>query len=560
MASVVSHRDRVWSRREIEGLIADGRKIIILRGQVLRVDAWLPYHPGGDKSILHMVGRDATDEIAALHSAEAQAQMQKYAIGRVQGSWENFLPPIQGGIFRPPVSKNDGDEALPAETDASSSGTSTPSPSVFEIEQTGDAVRPRRTGNDSPTSSTSSLFSSEAEPRQFRLVEASTAHAISTDVSKYPPLDKISQDEVASKYRQLDEKLRSKGLYQCEYSCYAVEFARYLILFVLFRTFLHYSHYTLSSICLGLFWQLLTFAAHDAAHLSITHGFHTDSCIGILIADFLGGLSAGWWKRNHNIHHIVTNSPEHDPDIQHMPFFAISSRFFSSLRSTYYDHVMKFDAASQFFIKHQHYLYYPILLMGRFNLYRLAWLYLLDPAQAPRKGPAWWHRHLEMAGQVFFWYWFGYRTLYLSIPTWSSRITFLLISHMVTGPLHVQFTLSHFAMSSADLGVHESFAQKVARTTMDVDCPPWLDFVHGGLQFQVVHHLFPRLPRHNLRRAQKYVKEFCNDVGIPYVIFSFTRGNKEVISRLAEVAEQLRILEECRKVAAKDLVEGHHRH
>jgi delta8-fatty-acid desaturase len=260
------------------------------------------------------------------------------------------------------------------------------------------------------------------------------------------------------------------------------------------------------------------------------------------------------------VHHIVTNSPEHDPDIQHMPFFAISSRFFSSLRSSYYDRDMNLDAAARFFIKYQHYLYYPILLFGRFNLYRLAWSYLLDPEQAPRKGAAWWHRYLEMTGQIFFWYWYGYRTVYLSIPTWSSRIIFLLISHMVTAPLHVQLTLSHFAMSSADLGVDESFAQKMVRTTMDVDCPPWLDFVHGGLNFQVVHHLFPRLPRHNLRRAQPYVKEFCRDLGIPYVIFGFTRGNKEVISRLGEVADQLRVLEECRKVAAKDLIEGRHGH
>ena len=58
--------------------MADGRKIIILDGQVVRADAWLPYHPGGDKSILHMVGRDGTDEIKALHSKEAQAHMQKF--------------------------------------------------------------------------------------------------------------------------------------------------------------------------------------------------------------------------------------------------------------------------------------------------------------------------------------------------------------------------------------------------------------------------------------------------------------------------------------------------
>jgi delta8-fatty-acid desaturase len=53
------------SRRQIEAHIADGRTIIIVDQKVLKVDAWLRYHPGGDKSIMHMVGRDATDEVNA---------------------------------------------------------------------------------------------------------------------------------------------------------------------------------------------------------------------------------------------------------------------------------------------------------------------------------------------------------------------------------------------------------------------------------------------------------------------------------------------------------------
>jgi len=56
---------KVISRHEIEAQIADGRHIIIVNGMVLKVDPWLPYHPGGDKAIKHMVGRDATDEVNA---------------------------------------------------------------------------------------------------------------------------------------------------------------------------------------------------------------------------------------------------------------------------------------------------------------------------------------------------------------------------------------------------------------------------------------------------------------------------------------------------------------
>lgn len=52
--------------RQIEGLISEGWAVTIVDQHVLKVDAWLEYHPGGDKSIRHMVGRDATDEVNAF--------------------------------------------------------------------------------------------------------------------------------------------------------------------------------------------------------------------------------------------------------------------------------------------------------------------------------------------------------------------------------------------------------------------------------------------------------------------------------------------------------------
>ena len=120
-----------------------------------------------------------------------------------------------------------------------------------------------------------------------------------------------------------------------------------------------------------------------------------------------------------------------------------------------------------------------------------------------------------------------------------------MVSHIITFPLHVQITLSHWAMPTSNLGEGESFPQRQLRTTMDVDCPEWLDFLHGGLQFQVIHHLFPRVPRHNLRRLQALVKQFCKDTDIDYKIYGFVDGNKEVLSRLAEVSKQVETLIKC---------------
>lgn len=54
---------RVFTRREIEGLIAAGQTIVINQKSVLRLDCWKDRHPGGDLAIQHMVGRDAAAEI-----------------------------------------------------------------------------------------------------------------------------------------------------------------------------------------------------------------------------------------------------------------------------------------------------------------------------------------------------------------------------------------------------------------------------------------------------------------------------------------------------------------
>jgi len=488
----------------------------------------------------------------SLHSEDAKKQMQRYCIGRIEGRWKNFTPPIQGGRFRPYIENATETDSLErigtihTHIDASRS----PSP-IFDTYGTG------ANSNDmlSSTSSASSVFELDDGMSYFN---ALTKEQIDLDHAKYPSLDLDTQETVVRKYRELDQRLRAEGLYDCNYSAYAVEACRYTFLAGMSFMFLQWGWYATSGLFLGCLWHQLVFTVHDAGHMGITHDFTIDTTIGILLADFIGGLSVMWWKLNHNVHHVVTNSPEHDPDIEHVPIFAISHRFFESLTSSFYNHVMIYDSFAKFIIPYQAYLYYPFLTFGRFNLYRLSWVYLIC-GHGPKKGPAWWTRWLEIAGQAFFWYWYGYIVIYKTIPTGWGRFAFIMVSNLVTMPLHAQITLSHFSMSTAELGPHESFPQKMLRTTMDIDCPQWLDFFHGGLQFQAIHHLFPRMPRHNLRRTQVLVQEFCSDVGIPYALYGFIDGNKDVIGRLGEVARQAAILSKCQKTIAKrgDVLHGH---
>jgi delta8-fatty-acid desaturase len=63
-----STKTTLLSSSFIEKLIDDGNAIVIYHKAVLKLDTWLRYHPGGDKTILHLVGRDATDQIDAYFS------------------------------------------------------------------------------------------------------------------------------------------------------------------------------------------------------------------------------------------------------------------------------------------------------------------------------------------------------------------------------------------------------------------------------------------------------------------------------------------------------------
>jgi len=313
--------------------------------------------------------------------------------------------------------------------------------------------------------------------------------------------------------------------------------------------------YPLSALCLGFLWQQISFFAHDLGHRSVTQRWWLDQMIATFIADFCGGLSIGWWNDSHSIHHIVTNHPSHDPDIEHIPFFAISTQFMRSLHSSFYNRTMTFDVPSRFLIAIQDKLFYFVLAFARFNLYALSYEFLWSArpfwrnnkkgeGKLTRGTSATWFKFawcFELVGLCVFWV--CYINALIGTGSWFHAAVFVLISHVIVGPLHVQLVLSHYSRSTADLGPAESFVHRQLRTTTDVACPPYLAFLHGGLHLQVTHHFFPRLPRHNLMAASMYVRELAAAHGLEYAEFGgFIAGNRDVLSVLRNVAHQVALV------------------
>ena len=65
---------------------------------------------------------------------------------------------------------------------------------------------------------------------------------------------------------------------------------------------------------------------------------------------------------------------------------------------------------------------------------------------------------------------------------------------------------------------------------------------HGGLQYQIEHHLFPRIPRHNLPAVRPMVEELCRKNGIEYRSASFFTANKRLMGVLKHAAMAARAI------------------
>jgi delta8-fatty-acid desaturase len=142
---------------------------------------------------------------------------------------------------------------------------------------------------------------------------------------------------------------------------------------------------------------------------------------------------------------------------------AVTTRLFQNLYSTYHKRIMKFDLVAKILVSFQHYLFLPVLSFGRFNLVAQSLNFLLN--FSTNDGREW--RWMELTGMATFFTWFYYGLVYCCIPTWSQRILFAYLANAFTMVLHLQITISHFAMSTTKEEEEELFLTKALRTTMN---------------------------------------------------------------------------------------------
>jgi len=335
----------------------------------------------------------------------------------------------------------------------------------------------------------------------------------------------------------LRETLREEGFYKTDFWYLKWRAMFYCSLFIS-AWYLVAKHESivlqmLGAALMALFMQQVAFIGHDLGHGSVTNERSLDYLWGSACMCFVG-LSMSWWKMNHQTHHVVTNSMEHDPDIQHLPFISVTkAQLTEPYWSKYYRKWFEFDSITKFLIKYQHWTLIFVLCLSRFNLHVHGLKTLFVEKHVPRL-----NRNLELIGWcVYCWWQF---TFYKSAGSFQRSVLVFLISHSLCGILlSIQIGISHWISPVVHFHPdHKNWFLHQLATTIDIDCYRFNDWFHGGLQFQVAHHLFPAIPRCYLRKARVRIKEVLKKHNVKYPEMTFYEMLVTMWKHFASVAEE----------------------
>ncbi|GAB3954523.1 hypothetical protein GCM10027614_61760 [Micromonospora vulcania] len=102
------------------------------------------------------------------------------------------------------------------------------------------------------------------------------------------------------------------------------------------------------------------------------------------------------------------------------------------------------------------------------------------------------------------------------------------------------FAPNHKGMPMPTAEDELDFLRKQVLTSRNVRGSRVVDTALGGLNYQIEHHLFPNMPRANLRRAQPIVRAYCVEQGISYAETGLIESYRQALGHLHEVGRPLR--------------------
>jgi linoleoyl-CoA desaturase len=248
---------------------------------------------------------------------------------------------------------------------------------------------------------------------------------------------------------------------------------------------------------------------HDGAHGSFSK-YKWVNELAAYSLEVLGGSSFMWNMKHNVIHHAYTNIDGLDDDIDIQPWMRMST-----------------TQPKYGFHKYQHRYFWVLYAM----LYVL-WVFVLDfQKYFKRRVGSMPLKKMSLYDHIVFW---GFKLLYLflflGLPIYLlgfvSWLVGFLVTSLVTGFLiSIVFQLAHtvehthFPMPDEETGkLDDEWAIHQLKTTANfAPRNKVISWLVGGLNFQIEHHLFPKISHIHYPAISKIIKQTCAEFNVPYI-------------------------------------------
>ena len=358
---------------------------------------------------------------------------------------------------------------------------------------------------------------------------ATDISARSTDPADYAATTGPPRGGRGSDYAALSREVKQRGLLKRRPGYYSVKIGANLLLLA--------AGWTAFALIGQSWWQLLTaaflavmftqtgFIGHDAGHHQISGSKRVNHLLGRVHADLLIGLSYGWWISKHNRHHSHPNHVDRDPDI------ADGAIAFTQ------DHARVRSGAYAWLARHQAWLFFPMLLLEGLALHVAGVRALLE-----RTGARTTRRTKVAEAGLLTAHLGGYLGAVFWVLPPLQAVCFVAVHQGLFGLyMGCSFAPNHKGMPMFAKDEKIDFLRRQVLTSRNIRGRRFTDFMLGGLNYQIEHHLFPSMPRPSLRHAQELVRSFCARHGIAYHETGLFDSYAQVLRHLHTVAGPLRL-------------------
>jgi fatty acid desaturase len=248
------------------------------------------------------------------------------------------------------------------------------------------------------------------------------------------------------------------------------------------------------------------FLAHEAGHGALTRNRRLANAIGQVFNTLLTALSYAYFSHIHGQHHPHTNDRSRDPDMQ--------SEFFSMYRQS--------AAAKRGFgaliSRHQAVLIWILVWLQGFTL-------KIDSVQYLQRNPAAGRADRLMLA-AHFTLWFVPPVLLLGIG--DALLNYGLMTLLIGPYLGTIFLVNHIGTRVMEPGEQVSHFDHEIAVTRNLGASRLDDFLFGGLNNHIEHHLFPSMPTGRLPRARAITRDFCRRHGVAYREMSWLTAARDV--------------------------------